>query len=290
MIRELQARLQARPPGLFGRQGHPAGPQRPWRLHRLDAEGRHVRCSSTHRQCWRRSALHRVLRRAECLVSAKSRSTCPGRHRLDLGPDRRSEGAERHPQLHRADDVTLDDRRRRRQGDAARHCPSARASSGACRARWSRTSSPASPTASRRRWRSPASATAPRWQGKILKLSLGYSHDVDFDVPGGRDRHDPEARPRSSSKASTSSWSARSPRTSASGASPSPTRARASVQGRVHLPQGRQEEVRGANMANSKRDLFLKRRLRVRNKLKADGGRASAAVGASVVEEHLASS
>ncbi len=65
-------------------------------------------------------------------------------------------------------------------------------------------------------------------QGKNLKLQLGYSHDVDFAVPGGHRRSRRRTRPRSRSPASTSRRSARWPPRSAAGASLSPIRARAS--------------------------------------------------------------
>ena len=63
--------------------------------------------------------------------------------------------------------------------------------------------------------------------GKVLKLSLGYSHDVDYAIPAGITIVDAASRPRSSSPASTSRRSARSPPRSATSAAPSPTRARA---------------------------------------------------------------
>jgi large subunit ribosomal protein L18 len=65
-------------------------------------------------------------------------------------------------------------------------------------------------------------------QGNVLKLSLGYSHEVNFDVPQGVTISTPK-QTEIVVEGSTSSWSARSPRTSASGARPSPTRARASA-------------------------------------------------------------
>ena len=39
-IQHVSPRLQARPPGLFGRAGAAAGPQRPRHHHRFDAQGR----------------------------------------------------------------------------------------------------------------------------------------------------------------------------------------------------------------------------------------------------------
>jgi ribosomal protein L18 len=81
-------------------------------------------------------------------------------------------------------------------------------------------------------------------QGNTLKLSLGYSHDVDFEVPAGRHRHLPEAHRGRRRRVRPA---ARRP---GCGEHPRMARARAlqgqghPLQGRVHLPQGRQEEVR----------------------------------------------
>ena len=54
-----------RSPRLFRRSRNPADPQRSWDFGSFHAEGRDVRCSSPRRQCWWRSALPCVLRRAE---------------------------------------------------------------------------------------------------------------------------------------------------------------------------------------------------------------------------------
>ena len=65
-------------------------------------------------------------------------------------------------------------------------------------------------------------------QGKNLRLQLGYSHDVNV---AGAGRHRDQDAGRDHGRdfaASTASRSARSPPRSAAGASPSPTRARAS--------------------------------------------------------------
>ena len=64
-------------------------------------------------------------------------------------------------------------------------------------------------------------------QGKNLQLALGFSHDVVYETPRGHHDHRAASRPKSRSRASTSSRSARSPPKSASIAVPSPTRARA---------------------------------------------------------------
>ena len=65
-------------------------------------------------------------------------------------------------------------------------------------------------------------------QGKNLRLQLGYSHDVNIAVPGGHRDQDAGRDHGRDFAASTASRSARSPPRSAAGASPSPTRARAS--------------------------------------------------------------
>ncbi len=77
------------------------------------------------------------------------------------------------------------DGERRRRRRAARRDEGRPRASGACPARRSRTSSRASRRASRRSSRSTASAIAAQVAGKDLKLSLGYSHDVDYPIPAG---------------------------------------------------------------------------------------------------------
>ena len=77
------------------------------------------------------------------------------------------------------------DGERRGHGRPARRVQGAPGRSGACPARRSRTSSRASPRASRSGSRSTASAISAAVAGKVLKLSLGYSHDVDYEIPAG---------------------------------------------------------------------------------------------------------
>ena len=109
-------------------------------------------------------------------------------------------------------------------------------------------------------------------QGKVLKLSLGYSHDVDFAIPDGVDHHHAEAdRDHRRGHRPAGRGPGRG-RTSASGASPSPTRARASSTRASSSSARKARRSRSATMANSKRDLFQKRRLRVRNKLRKMAG------------------
>ena len=64
-------------------------------------------------------------------------------------------------------------------------------------------------------------------QGKNLQIALGFSHDVLYPIPAGITIATPQARSRSSSAASTSRWSARSPPKSAITGRRSPIRARA---------------------------------------------------------------
>ena len=167
--------------------------------------------------------------------------------------------------------VTHRGRRDSRRRRTAR--TSARARCGARRARGSRTWSPASPRASRRSSRSTASATRRRWR----------------------------ARTCSSRSATATTWSIRS-RPASRSSRPKPTeitiagidkrqvgqiaaeiralpRPRAlqgqgrQIRRRVHLPQGRQEEVRGAVMAKSIKSTE-RRKARVRRAIaRARGGR-----------------
>ena len=83
-------------------------------------------------------------------------------------------------------------------------------------------------------------------QGKVLQLNLGYSHDVTIrSRKASRSRR--RSRPKSSSPASTSSGSVRSPRKSAY-RGPEPYKGKGVSMRRTHLPQGRQEEVAGVIM------------------------------------------
>jgi ribosomal protein L18 len=104
-------------------------------------------------------------------------------------------------------------------------------------------------------------------QGNILKLSLGYSHEVNFEVPKGVTVTTPkqteivvegiDQQLVGQVAANIREWRSRSP-----------TRARASAT-RVSSSSARKaRRSKGRKMAN-KRELFLKRRLRVRNKIKA---------------------
>jgi large subunit ribosomal protein L6 len=85
-------------------------------------------------------------------------------------------------------------------------------------------------------------------QGNSLKLALGYSHDVTYEPPAGVKISTPSARndvivvegidPQQVGQvaAEIREWRA-----------PEPYKGKGILQGRVHLPQGRQEEVRNAH-------------------------------------------
>ena len=115
-------------------------------------------------------------------------------------------------------------------------------------------------------------------QGKNLQIQLGYSHDIVYPIPDGitiavpkadrdrRDRHRrAEGRPRRRGN-------------------PRLPQARAlqgqghQIRGRVHLPQGRQEEVMGAHDGDSY-DRTMRRTAKVRrNVRRAAGDRARLSV------------
>jgi hypothetical protein len=121
--------------------------------------------------------------------------------------------------------------------------PSARARSGACSARWSQNLVDGRDRGlhqGARNHRRRLSRARPG-QGAASSSSATATTSISPVPKASRSR--PRIRPRSRSAASTSRRSARSPPKSAAGASRSPTRARASSTRRVHLPQGRQEEV-----------------------------------------------
>ena len=115
--------------------------------------------------------------------------------------------------------------------------------------------------------------------GNTLKLNLGLSHDVDYVAPEGVTVTAPkqteivvegiDEQLVGQVAANIRAWR-----------KPEPYKRQGhSLQRRVCLPQRRQEEVRTRVMANSKRQLFLKRRLRVRNKLRrANTGRVRLSV------------
>ena len=85
--------------------------------------------------------------------------------------------------------------------------------------------------------------------GKVLKLSLGYSHDIDYPIPAGHHDRDAEAdrgRRHRHRQAEGRPDRRRDPRVPRPRALQGQGR---EVRGRVHLPQGRQEEVRDGVMA-----------------------------------------
>jgi large subunit ribosomal protein L6 len=151
--------------------------------------------------------------------------------------------------------------------------PSARASSGACPAPWSQNLVTGVTDGFKKELEIQGVGYRAQVQGNTLKLSLGYSHDVDFAIPQGITVTCP--------KPTEIVVEGIRPATGRSGCREYPRMARAGalqgqghpLQGRVHLPQGRQEEVRARQWQTSKRELFQKRRLRNRNKLRDGNGR-----------------
>ena len=63
--------------------------------------------------------------------------------------------------------------------------------------------------------------------GKVLKLSLGYSHDVDYEIPAGITIATPKPTEIAGLRHRQAAASGRPPPRSASSAARSPTRARA---------------------------------------------------------------
>ena len=110
--------------------------------------------------------------------------------------------------------------------------------------------------------------------GKNLQLSLGFSHDVVYPIPAGVAIATP--KPTEITIAGIDKQSGRPDR----GRDPRVPRPRAlqgqgrQVRQRVHLPQGRQEEVRGAVMAKDPTSPTDRRKARVRRAIaaqRADG-------------------
>ena len=155
--------------------------------------------------------------------------------------------------------------RRSRSSRATR--PSRRARSGACRARWCRTSSPASPRASRSALEINGVGYRAAVQGKNLNLALGYSHDVTYPIPDGITDRDAEAdrdRHQRHRQAEGRPGRGGDPRLAPAGALQGQGR---EVLRRDDLPQGRQEEVT-ATMATKTSQARAPRESRVRTALK----------------------
>ena len=149
-------------------------------------QGRHVRCTGPHRQRRRRGPLHRVLRRGSMSRIGKKPVDLPGGVTATVsGQTVEVKGPKGTRAFTATDDVTIARRGRRRHREAARRSPSARASSGACRAPRSRTSSTGVTTGFKKEMEITGVGYRAAVQGKVLKLSLGYSHDVDFAIPAG---------------------------------------------------------------------------------------------------------
>ena len=104
-------------------------------------------------------------------------------------------------------------------------------------------------------------------QGKKLKLQLGYSHDVDIDVPEGLTVATPDqtdGRDFGHRQAEGRPAGRRNPPLAQAGAVQGQGH---QVRRRVYLPQGRKEEVMTKGLS-----LFEKRRRRNRTALRARGG------------------
>ena len=118
-------------------------------------------------------------------------------------------------------------------------------------------------------------------QGKNLQLQLGYSHDVVYRDPGGHHDRGAEAdrdHDHRLGQAEGRPGRRRYPRFPAAGALQGQGR---EVRRRIHLPQGRQEEVTGAQAMATVKARTERRKATVRRAIKAGGDRARAAVRAS---------
>ena len=110
--------------------------------------------------------------------------------------------------------------------------------------------------------------------GKNLQLSLGYSHDIDLSDSGRRHDHDAEAdrnHDRRHRQAAGRPGRRRNPRVPRSRALQGQGR---EICRRIHLPQGRQEEVRSAAMAKDNKSTE-RRKARVRRAIARQRAAAS---------------
>ena len=124
--------------------------------------------------------------------------------------------------------------------------------------------------------------------GNVLKLSLGYSHEVNFEAPAGVTVTSPK-QPKSLWKASTSSKLAKWPQTSASGRSPSPTRARVSAT-RASMSSARKaRRSKGRNHGEQQERAVPQAPPARPEQTQGNVPRAFASFGAPLVQEHLAS-
>ena len=194
------------------------------------------------------------------------------------GQTRQGQGREGRALLHRARRRLGRARERRDRGSAAFADASARARSGARRA-------PASPIWStgvtngfEKKLEINGVGYKAAVTGKVLKLSLGYSHDIDYRDPGrGRDRHAEADRNRHHRhrQAGGRPDRRRDPRLSRARALQGQGR---QVRRRIHLPQGREEEVRTRAMSKQTENT-ARRKARVRRAIKAvANGRARLSV------------
>jgi large subunit ribosomal protein L6 len=137
-------------------------------------------------QCWRRSALHRVLRRVACLVLARNPSnSAQGRFTATIsGQTIEVKGPKGTRSFTATDDVTLT-----LEEGAVKVTP--RGTSKRARQQWGMTRSMVENlvtgvTTGFKQGAGNPGRGLPRRDGRQrLKLSLGYSHEVNFDVPAG---------------------------------------------------------------------------------------------------------
>ena len=123
-------------------------------------------------------------------------------------------------------------------------------------------------------------------QGKTLNLQLGFSHDVNFAIPEGI----AIATPKPTEIVITGIDKQKVGQVAAEIRGYPPARA---VQGqgreirrRIHLPQGRQEEVEGLSAMSRLSDRTARRTATVRRKVKLAAQRTRAAVGVSLVQAY----
>ena len=105
-------------------------------------------------------------------------------------------------------------------------------------------------------------------KGRDLELALGYSHPVSIKAPDGIEFEVPQPT-RITVRGASKQQVGESPRSSASSASPSPTRARDPVRGRVRRPEGWQARM----TVQTKPAARLRRRRRVRAKVRGSAAR-----------------
>ena len=165
------------------------------------------------------------------------------------GPDRQGEGPEGRAEARAA-------RRRHRSrwtradhGRAAQRDQARALACGACRARWSNNLVTGVTKGFEQKLEINGVGYRAAVQGKKLKLALGYSHDVIYPIPEGIEIVDAEAdrdRDHRHRQAEGRAGRGRNPRLPPARALQGQGR---EIRRRIHLPQGRQEEVTEPTMA-----------------------------------------